>query len=369
MTASADTSDTTEAPDTTQATHVSHEQSSPAQPTGLPRLSAGDRAREIVYKYGLLIVLAALIVWFASARPAFATYVNALTILQSVAIVAIVALGQTVSMTVDGFDLSVGSNVSFTVMVTAAGFVYWGLGTVPAILLGLAAGTAVGLVNALLIVVARIPDMLATLGTMFTFAGLSLLVSAGQSISSGSGYSGSAPRGELSDAFLRLGQGRLAGVPIPVLVMAVVAVVVWVFLERSRSGRLLRAVGANPEAARLAGANTGRQRALAYVISAFLASVGGVLLTARLGRGDVNVGSDYLLECVAAALIGFAVLGANRPNALGTIVGALFVGIVLNGLTMFNAPYYLQDFIEGVLLLGALVLSFSPLFNRKEVTS
>ena len=91
-----------------------------------------------------------------------------------------------------------------------------------------------------------------------------------------------------------------------------------------------------------------RYRALAYVISGVLAAIGGILLSARLGRGDIGAGNAYLLQAVAAALIGFAVLGANRPNAFGTIVGALFIGVLFNGLTMFNVPYYAQDFIQGV---------------------
>ena len=89
------------------------------------------------------------------------------------------------------------------------------------------------------------------------------------------------------------------------------------------------------------------------------------MLVARVGRGDINVGGSYLLETVAAALIGFAVLGANRPNAFGTVIGALFIGVLVNGLTMFNLPYYTQDFIKGVLLVVALVFSFSTLFNTQ----
>ncbi|MDH2445124.1 ABC transporter permease [Amnibacterium sp. CER49] len=321
--------------------------------------------RDAVFRYGLLILLVALIVLFAVTQPAFFTVFNGLSILLSVAVVAIVALGVTISMSVDGFDLSVGSNVSFTVMLTAASLVYWGLGPVLSLLIGLAAGTAIGLLNGLLIVVARVPDMLATLGTMFVFAGASLLITAGQSIANGAGYAGATPRGSFTEAFTWFGQGDVLGVPVPVIVLVVVTVAVIVFLARTRAGRLLRAVGGNREAARLAGAHVGRLRVLAYVVSGFLAGLGGVLLTARLGRGDVNVGADYLLQAVSAALIGFAVLGANRPNAFGTVVGAVFVGVVLNGLTMVNAPYYAQDFVQGLLLVGALVVSFSALFNRK----
>ena len=336
----------------------------PAAPLGERRTPLA-RVRDAVFRYGLLILLVALIVLFAVTQPAFFTVFNGLSILLSVAVVAIVALGVTVSMSVDGFDLSVGSNVSFTVMLTAAGLVYWGLGPVVSLLLGLAAGTLIGLLNGLLIVVARVPDMLATLGTMFVFAGASLLITAGQSIASGSGYQGAKPRGSFTDAFTWFGQGDVVGVPVPVPVLVVDTVAVIVFLARTRTGRRLRAVGGNREAARLAGARVGRLRVLAYVVSGSLAGLGGVLLTARLGRGDVNVGADYLLQAVSAALIGFAVLGANRPNAFGTVVGAVFVGVVLNGLTMANAPYYAQDFVQGLLLVGALVVSFSALFNRK----
>lgn len=328
--------------------------------------TASARVRDAVFRYGLLLLLVALIVVFALTQPAFPTVFNALSILLSVAVVAIVALGVTVSMAVDGFDLSVGSNVSFTVMITAASLVYWGLGPVVSPLVGLAAGTAIGLINGLLIVVARVPDMLATLGTMFVFAGASLLITAGQSIANGSGYDGGTPGGSFTDAFTWLGQGDAVGVPVPVIVLAVVTVAVIVFLGRTRSGRLLRAVGGNREAARLAGAHVGRIRVLAYVISGFLAGLGGVLLTARTGRGDVNVGGDYLLQAVSAALIGFAVLGANRPNAFGTVVGAVFVGVVLNGLTMFNVQTYGQDFVQGLLLVGALIVSFSAVFNRRS---
>jgi simple sugar transport system permease protein len=197
------------------------------------------------------------------------------------------------------------------------------------------------------------------------FAGGSLLITAGQSIADGAGYNGATPRGSFTDAFTWIGQGDVLGVPVPVIVLVVITVAVVVFLARTRTGRLLRAVGGNREAARLAGARVGRLRVLAYVISGLLAGIGGVILASRTGRGDVNVGADYLLQAVSAALIGFAVLGANRPNAFGTVVGAIFVGVVLNGLTMFNVQTYGQDFVQGLLLVGALIVSFSALFNRR----
>jgi simple sugar transport system permease protein len=328
--------------------------------------SVSDRVGGLVYRYGLVVLLAAFIVYFAASEPAFGTGRNVLVVLQSVAITAIVALGVTVSLAIGGFDLSVGSIISFVVMTTTAAQVYFGLGPVVAVLIGLAAGLLIGLINGVLIVYARIPDLLATLGTMFVFAGLSLVITGGQSVAAGATFLGMPSTGRIGEGFLWLGRGNLAGIPFPVIVAAVLGVIVTVFLARSRVGRMLAAIGGNAEAARLAGVPVARYRIVAFVISGGLASVGGILLAARLGRGDVGAGGDYLLETVAAALIGFAVLGANRPNGVGTLVGALFVGILLNGLTMKNVPYYTQDLIKGALLVGALVLSFSALFRRGE---
>lgn len=335
--------------------------------TNSTALVSRDRVRDVVYRYGLLVLLVALVAYFAFSEPSFGTWRNALVILQGVAITAIVALGVTVSLSVNGFDLSVGSTVSFVVMLSAAAQVYWNLGPVWATVIGLVAGLLVGLINGLLIVVARIPDLLATLGTMFVFAGLSLVLTSGQSISTGSIYNGAPAPGKIGTEFLWLGRGDVLGVPFSVIVMVALGVVVTVFLSRSRPGRLLSAIGGNPEAARLAGVAVGKYKVIAYMVSGLLASIGGILLTARLGRGDVGVGGDYLLETVSAALIGYAVLGANKPNGFGTVVGAIFVGIVLNGLTMKNVPYYTQDFIKGALLVGALVLSFSAIFKRKDL--
>lgn len=320
--------------------------------------------RDAVYRYGLLALLVALAAWFAAATPAFATVPNLLVILQSVSITAIVALGVTVSLVVGGFDLSVGANVSLTVMLTTALQVYLALPGWVAVLAGLASGALVGLVNGLLVVLGRVPDLVATLGTMFVVQGLALVITSGQSVSSGATFRGEPAPGRIDELFLWLGRGRPLGIPVPVIATALVAIAVAVLLARTRTGRLLGAVGGNAEAARLAGVRVGRTRVVAYVISGLLAAVGGVLLAGRLGRGDVGAGSSYLLEAVAAALIGYAVLGANRPHALGTVVGALFVGVVLNGLTMQNLPYYAQDLIKGVLLVGAVLLSFSSLFRR-----
>ena len=317
-------------------------------------------AAKIAYRYGLIVVLVGLLVFFSTTKPRFREWDNALIIFQSVAIVAIVALGVTVSMAAGGFDLSVGANVSFVVMVTALTMIRYDLSGVTAIVAGLLAGLLVAAVNTVLIVVARVPDLVATLGTLFIFQGLALIITSGKSVSIGMPIGdGNVATGQFAPWYRELGNGEVLSIPVPVLFLFVLAVLTYVFLAHTRWGRAMYAIGGNAAAARLAGIPVQRYRALAYVISGVLAAIGGILLSARLGRGDIGAGNAYLLQAVSAALIGFAVLGANRPNALGTLVGALFIGVLFNGLTMFNVPYYAQDFIQGVLLVLTLVLTYT----------
>jgi simple sugar transport system permease protein len=328
----------------------------------------GIDLRGIVYRYGLLMVLALLLIFFAATQPAFGTVQNLLIVLQSVAIVTIVALGVTVSLAANGFDLSVGANVGFVVMATTLVMVRFAWVGWEAVAVGLLAGAGIGLWNGLLIVRARIPDLLATLGSMFVLQGVTLIMTSGESVAPGMAIDekGTPAPGVITPDFLFLGRSDVFGIPVSVIIMFLVVVGVILFLDRTRWGRMVYAIGGNQEAARLAGIRVERLRVLAYVISGVLASIGGILLAARLGRGDVGAGDPFLLEAVAAALIGYAVLGANRPNAVGTFVGAVFVGVLISGLTMMNLPYYTQDFVKGALLVAALVMSFSTLFRTSR---
>jgi len=311
-------------------------------------------------RYAIFLVLAALIVFFQAREPAFLRINNLFSVLQSVAVVALLGIGVTVTLAVDGFDLSVGSIAAFTLMLTSYAMVVLQFDAAQTVALALLTGALIGLVNGLLIVWLRIPDLLATLGMMFLLAGLQLIPSAGRSITVGLNLpDGSVANGSFDPAFLALGRYKLWGsVPVPVLIVGLLAGVFWFLMEQTRWGRVFYAVGGNETAAYLAGAAVKRYRILAYVISATLAALGGIFVAARVGRGDVFAGSSLLLDSVAAALIGFAVLNQRRANVIGTAVGAVFVGIVLNGLTMLNVPYYTQDFVKGIVLVGALALTF-----------
>lgn len=315
-------------------------------------------------RFGFLILLFGLVVYFSLSANGFASPRSAAFILQSVAITGILALGVTCTLVVDGFDLSIGSVATTALMLSAYAMVILEMSAVSAVLLCLLMGATVGLINGLLIVKFKVPDLLATLGMMFLLIGLQRIPTQGNSIATGMKLTdGSTAEGTFSAAFLWLGRHRFdlfveRLVPMPVVIFLITAVVIYVFLELTRHGRLMYAIGSNERAAALVGANVNRYKIAAYMISGVTASIGGILLAARLGRGDIASGNNLLLDSVAAALIGFAVLGAARANAFGTAIGALFVGILLQGLTMMNAPYYTQDFVKGAVLVLALVFTF-----------
>ncbi len=315
---------------------------------------------QAVRKGAIFLLLAILLAGFSRAEPAFIHFANLMSILQAVSVVAILGAGVTVTLAVGGFDLSIGAVAASSVMAASYAMVVWRLDAWETVPLVLVFGALVGLCNAFLIIRLRVPDLLATLAMNFLLTGLQLIPTAGRSIASGLILpNGDTANGAFDPNFLAIGRAQLGGaVPLPVVLMVLVAIVLHVLTEHTRFGRLFFAIGGNEVAARLAGAPTQRLRLAAYVISATLASLGGVIVAARVGRGDISSGASLLLDAVAAALIGYAVLDRRYPNVIGTVVGAIFVGLLLNGLTMVNTPYYTQDFVKGAVLVGALSLTF-----------
>lgn len=319
-----------------------------------------DVIRRLSIKYGFLIVMAALFTFFCISQPMFLSGQNLLTILLGVTVSAILALGETFPLVINGMDLSIGAISSLSVMIGSYFMVVLNLSGVWAFVVCMLLGALVGLANGILIVKVKIPDTVATLGMMFLVQGLQLIPSAGRSIGNGMVLpNGDTASGVYDPAFKFLGQGRFLGiVPVPVLFMLLIAVLVFIVLSMTRWGRTFYAIGGNSEAARLAGANVNKYRIMAYVISGTIAAFAGIILAARIGRGDVSSGGTLLMDAIGAALIGYAVLGVQKPNPFGTIVGAIFLGILINGLTMLNMPYFWQDFIKGCVLVAALAFTF-----------
>lgn len=330
-----------------------------------PALPMSERARDLVVRYGVIAITIVLLVFFLAAEDTFRRSTTLLSVLKYASVIAIGGLGVSTAMVVGGIDLSIGGTAGMAVTISAMTMVIYNQVGWVAILAVLVSGAMVGLVNAFLIVKLRIPDMLATLSVMFVVQGLKLVFVSGQSVSSGMPLpDGSFAVGRFTSDFLAIDSGFVGPIPVPVLILAFITLVMWVFLTRTRWGRLLYAIGANPEATRLAGVSVSRYRALAYVISGLLASVAGLILASRIGQGDISAGNSLLLDSVAVALVGMSVMGLNLPNAWGTSLGAIMLGILITGLTIAGVPYYAQDVVKGVVLVVALVFSFT--LSRKK---
>jgi simple sugar transport system permease protein len=302
----------------------------------------------------MLITVVALITLFGLASDNFLDPYNIINILRSIAIVTVIAIGVSISLSVGGFDLSVGSTASLANALVISLFVWYGFGTTGAIVLTLLLCTLVGLFNAFLIVVLKIPDMLATLASLFVIQGVAMTYSYGGSITQNMVLpSGEMAEGVIPEFFATLGQ-----VPVIVIIMLAVTVLVQLYLSLTKHGRRMYAIGGNPEAARLAGIRTARYRVQAYVFSSLLAALGGILLASRIGSSQVNAGGGYLMDAVAAAYIGFSLAGSGKPNALGTLLGAVILGVLQNGLVMLSVPYYAMDIIKGLVLALALAMTY-----------
>ncbi|MCA0438142.1 MAG: ABC transporter permease [Austwickia sp.] len=329
-------------------------------------LTTRMRVQDAVVKYGFIVVTVLLFVFFMASEPAFRTSGSLFAMLKYSSVTAILGLGMTYVMAVGGMDLSIGSTAGLAVQMAAMTMVFYNLTGSTAVIVVLLAGVVVGLLNAVLIVVCKIPDLLATLGTMFVIQGAKLIPVEGQSVSAGMTLrNGDTAPGKFTDDFLQIDRGAIAGVPYPVILMLLLTVLTWFILARTKWGRMMYAIGANPEASRLAGVPINRYRGLAYVLCSVFAAIGGMILVSRIGQGDVNAGASSLLEAVAVALVGTSVLGIGKPNAWGTLLGALLVGIVLTGLTMKGFSYFYQDTAKGLVLIVALLFSFT--ISRKKV--
>lgn len=310
---------------------------------------------DFLYKYGIIFTIVITFSYFVVVTGGrFLKTENMINILRAMSIVTIIATGVTISLVVGGFDLSVGSIASLSMAVSVAMFVWYEQGIFIAILVALLVSIMVGLVNAFMIEKLNIPDMLATLSSMFIFAGLSMTFSKGKIISENMIMeNGSVSEGVIPQAFTKLGE-----VPTIIIIMLIIIVVIHVFLTFTKHGRYMYIVGGNPEAARLSGVNVNKYKILAYALSGLLAGIGGLLMAARMGQANPSAGAGYLMEAVAAAYIGYSFLGAGKPNAIGTFFGALLMVGLSNGLVMISMPYYSMDIIKGIVLVLALALTY-----------
>jgi ribose/xylose/arabinose/galactoside ABC-type transport system permease subunit len=294
-------------------------------------------------RYGLIIALVLAVVVLAILRPHFLSSANLLNVIRQISINGILAVGVTFVLLTAGVDLSLGSVVALA-GVLAAHFAHPGdYPLLVPVSIGILAGVACGAINGTVVTLGRVAPFIATLGMMTVARGLALVASDGRPVSN------------MSPAMKALA-GDIGVIPIPALILAVVAFGAWAVLTFTRIGRHIYAVGGNEQAARAAGIHVGRVKMFAYTICGALTGLAGVVLASRITTGQPNAGVAYELDAIAAVVIGGTSLSGGIGTIGGTILGALLMGVIGNGLDLLNVSAYYQQIVKGLIIVGAVWL-------------
>jgi inositol transport system permease protein len=299
----------------------------------------------LLEKYGVLVFLVLLIILFTFYNPRFLSARNVTNILTEVSIYGIIGIGMTYIILTGGIDLAVGSLLAFSAMCGA--YIVSTLGGdftmswFVALLVACAVGTTVGYLHGKVTTRFNVPPFIVTLGGMTVWRGATLILNDG------------APISGFNAGFRWWGRGDILGIPVPVLVFFIVAVAGYVVLRYTRYGRQVYAVGGNPEAARLSGLSVSFVVCSVYVITGFLTGLAGFLLSARLGSAEAIAGVGYELRVIASVVIGGTSLLGGMGGVGGTVIGALLIGVLINGLVIMNVSAYYQQVIIGAIIVLA----------------
>ena len=305
------------------------------------------KRRKLPQQLGLAVALAALMIGLSAAHPNFVSLGNLINLVRQISINGILAVGVTYVLLTGGVDLSLGSLVALTGVI-AAMFAHPGQHAVMVpIAAGVAGGALCGAINGFLVTRGRMAPFVVTLGMMTSARGLALLLSGGRPVSN------------LSPAFTGIGSGDFAGIPAPTWILLTVAAVAHVFLRRMRLGRHVYAVGGNESAARASGVHVSTVKLICYTICGAMAGLAGVVLASRITTGQPNAGIGYELDAIAAVVIGGTSLNGGSGGVGGTILGALLIGVINNGLDLLNVSSYYQQVIKGLIIVGAVWLDRS----------
>jgi inositol transport system permease protein len=313
-----------------------------------------DRLGDWLRTYAIVVILIGMIAILAILTGGrFLGTQNLINIVRQVSVIAILAIGMTVAIISTGIDLSVGSIVALSAVVStslaqspdATNLMYPGLSlpVIVPIAAGLLVGAAAGFTNGFLIARFRIAPFIATLGMMTAARGLALIYSDGRPIS------------KLTPEFNFIGQGSIL-VPVPILLLLVVAVGARLMLNNTRFGRHVYALGGNEQAARVSGINVSRVKIGIYTFSGMLAGLGGMIVAGRIGSGNPQLGTGAELDAITAAVIGGTSFSGGIGTVWGTIVGALIIGSLNTGLDLLNVSPFMQQVVKGVIIVLAIII-------------
>lgn len=299
--------------------------------------------RSILQKLGPLIGLVFICLVLTILTDRFFTAANLLNVARQVSINALLGVGMTFVILTGGIDLSVGSILALSGAL-AAGALGLGFDPVMAVLIACLVGLLAGTVNGTIVAFGKVAPFVATLATMTLFRGATLIYTEGR------------PVRAVEEGFNQLGGGYLGPIPTPVIITALVFLLAWYVLSHMTPGRRIYAIGGNEEATRLSGIKTNRYKILVYSISGLLAGLAGAILTSRLLSAQPTAGYGYELDAIAAVVIGGTSLSGGAGGVIGTLVGALIIGVIDNGLNLLNVSSFYQQAVKGLIILTAVLM-------------
>nr|WP_078408920.1 ABC transporter permease [Priestia abyssalis] len=302
-----------------------------------------EKGSQILNKYGILFILIAMVVVMSFLSPAFLNANNLLNVVRQISFIGIVAMGVTMIIITTGIDLSSGSVIAL-VSVVVASYAHPGDSLFVAIAIGLGIGALCGFINGAVSAKGKIPPFIATLGMMTAARGLALL------------YSDGRPIPNLSDSFMFLGKGEIAGIPFPIIVFIVMGIISHLLLSKTKFGKYTYAIGGNEQAARICGINVDRYKIMIYTYAGLLAAIAGMMLTARISVGQPSMGVMFELDAIAAAVIGGTSLAGGVGTIAGTMIGALIIGVLNNGLDLLGVSSYWQQILKGAIIVSAVLI-------------
>lgn len=310
-----------------------------------------DKA-ELLRKYGILIMLIALIVYFSFGSKYFLTGGNIVNVLRQSAVTGISAVGLTYVMLTGGIDLSIGAVIGLTAVVASSCMAKIGLHPILAAVIALLVGVLIGFINGILINYIEIPALIATLGVMTSVRGLCYILTGGL------------PVYGFPESFDILGKGYIWVIPVPVIVMIIVLAVGWYVLNRTRYGRYLYAIGGSREASRLSGINVDKMIVATYMIAGFLSALAGLVELSRLSSGQPSAGDGFEMNVITAVVLGGISVSGGEGKFSGVVVGIFIMSVLANGLVMMNVYEFYQQLIRGLVLIFA--VGFDQLSKRKK---
>lgn len=305
--------------------------------------SMKDIGNDMLKRYGMVLILILMVIGMTVAKPVFIRSANLINIFRQVSVIGTLAFGVTLIIITGGIDLSSGSVVAL-VGVIAATWATPGDNVIVAVVIGLLVGAACGLFNGVVLSTTGIPPFIVTLGMMTAARGAALLFTDGRPVS------------DISDGFLFLGSGNIGIIPVPVLIFLLMGLLTHIILRKSKFGKTIYALGGNEQAAKVCGINVKKVLIIVYAYAGIMSAVGGIILTARVSSGNPTAGLSYELDAIASAVIGGTSLNGGVGFISGTIIGALIIGVLNNGLTLIGVSPYWQQIIKAIIIVGAVIL-------------